>query len=156
MSRSEHPLIWYYEQDRRFAELMNGWNRRLREFPPELCAMFLFIKYREQPQELMRKLSGMEIEEDTLEAVADYVGERRLKQFQPERKGGTVNVCRAIDILVADGEKKGFRRGVAQERKKTERERKNAEQERRRADAEYKRAEQAEARVRELERMLAL
>lgn len=145
MSRSEHPLIWYYEQDRRFAELMNGWNRRLREFPPELCAMFLFIKYREQPQELMRKLSGMEIEEDTLEAVADYVGERRLKQFQPERKGGTVNVCKAIDVLIADGEKKGekrgFRRGVAQERKKTEQER--------------KRADRAEARVRELERMLA-
>ena len=149
MSRSEHPLIWYYEQDRRFAELMNGWNRRLREFPPELCAMFLFIKYREQPQELMRKLSGMEIEEDTLEAVADYVGERRLKQFQPERKGGTVNMCKAIDVLIADGEKKGekrgekrgFRRGVAQERKKTEQER--------------KRADRAEARVRELERMLA-
>ncbi len=110
---------------------------------------FLFIKYREQPQELMRKLAGMEIEEDTLEAVADYVGERRLKQFQPERKGGTVNMCKAIDVLIADGEKKGekrgekrgFRRGVAQERKKTEQER--------------KRADRAEARVRELERMLA-
>ncbi len=58
-------------------------------------------------------------------------------------------MCKAIDILIKDGELRGFERGTAQERKNTELQRKNAEQQR-------KRAEKAEARIRELERMLKL
>lgn len=59
-------------------------------------------------------------------------------------------MCRAIDILIQDGEqrgekrgeKRGFQLGVDAEKKNTERER--------------QRAEKAEARIRELEQMLNL
>ena len=51
-------------------------------------------------------------------------------------------MCKALDLLIADGEKRGIELGIARERKNTERER--------------KRAEKAEARIRELERMLRL
>ncbi|MDE6960419.1 MAG: hypothetical protein K2P27_06115, partial [Lachnospiraceae bacterium] len=67
---------------------------------------------------------------------------RRLKGFIKEENGGKVNMCKALDLLIADGEKRGIELGIARERKNTERER--------------KRAEKAEARIRELERMLRL
>lgn len=71
------------------------------------------------------------------------------------KEEGEIHMCKAIDILIADGErrgekkgeKRGFQLGSASERANTERERLRAEQERLRADA-------AEARVRELERLL--
>ena len=84
-----------------------------------------------------------EVRNDTCDTIAECVGEKRLRQFQKEEGGGKVNMCKAVDLLIADGEK----RGIEKERKNTERERKNAEQER-------KRAEKAEARIRELEQML--
>ena len=117
----------------------------------------------------------------TCEAIADCVGERRLKHITPEEKGEKVSMCKAIDMLIADGEKRGIaigekrgiaigekrgiaigeRRGIKRERKKIEREwrkiereRKNAERERRNAERERARAEKAEARVRELEKKL--
>lgn len=114
--------------------------------------MFLFIKYRDDPIALMEKLVHSEdIRYDTYEAIADITGEQRLKKIMPNKKGEKVCMCRAIDILIADGEKRGekrgFEQGAAQERRNTELERRNAELQR-------KRAEKAEARIRELERML--
>ena len=129
-------------------------DERLEEFPPDIRTMFLFIKYKDDPDTLMKKLSNAEdVCRDTCEAIVDMVGERRLKKVMPEEEGAKVCMCKAIDILIKDGEKRGelrgFERGTAQERKNTELQRKNAEQQR-------KRAEKAEARIRELERMLKL
>lgn len=122
-------------------------DERLEEFPPDIRTMFLFIKYKDDPDTLMKKLSNAEdVCRDTCEAIVDMVGERRLKKVMPEEEGAKVCMCKAIDILIKDGEKRGelrgFERGTAQERKNTELQR--------------KRAEKAEARIRELERMLKL
>ena len=119
--------------------------------------MFLFIKYKDDPDILMKKLSNAEdVCRDTCEAIVDMVGERRLKKVMPEEEGAKVCMCKAIDILIKDGELRGFERGTAQERKNTELQRKRAEQQKKRAEKQRKRAEKAEARIRELERMLKL
>ena len=136
-------------------------DERLEEFPPDIRTMFLFIKYKDDPDTLMKKLSNAEdVCRDTCEAIVDMVGEQRLKKVMPEKEGAKVCMCKAIDILNKDGEKRGelrgFERGTAQERKNTELQRKNAEQQRKRAEKQKKRAEKAEARIRELERMLKL
>lgn len=114
------------------------------EFPTDVRALFFFLKYRDDPENLRKSLSKIgEVRRSTCYTIADCVGERRLKYVRKAEEGGKVKMCKAIDLLIADGEK----RGAARERKNTERERSNAERERRRA-------EKAEARVRELERML--
>lgn len=140
---------------------------RLREFPPDIRTLFLFMKYRDDPEKLKRHMAGEPaIRRDTYDTIADVTGENHLKKIRPKEKGGKINMCKAIDILIADGEK----RGMARERKNTERALARAEREkqkarRAKADArrerqsarrEQKRAEQAEQRVRELEQLLRL
>lgn len=123
-------------------------DERLMEFPTDVRALFFFLKYREDPENLRKSLSKIgEVRRSTCDAIADCVGERRLKYVRKAEEGGKVKMCKAIDLLIADGEKRGMELGAARERKNTERERNNAERERRRA-------EKAEARVRELERMM--
>ena len=130
-------------------------DQRLHDFPPDIRTMFLFFKYREDPGALMRKLADADdISLDTYDTIADFAGEQRLKRFRPNVKGEKICMCRAIDILIQDGEqrgektgekrgeKRGFQLGVDAEKKNTERER--------------QRAEKAEARIRELEQMLNL
>ena len=104
-----------------------------------------FLKYKDDPERLTNNLAKIEeVRSNTCDTIAECVGERRLKRFIKEEDGGKVNMCKALDLLIADGEKRGEKRGVelgvAKERKNTERER--------------KRAEKAEARIRELEQML--
>ena len=125
-------------------------DQRLLEFPADIAALFFFLKYRDDPVLLVKNLTEIkEVRSNTCDAIAECVGERRLKGFIKEENGGKVNMCKALDLLIADGEKRGIELGIAKERKNTERERKNTERER-------KRAEKAEARIRELERMLKL
>ena len=115
-------------------------DERLEEFPPDIRTMFLFIKYKDDPDILMQKLVNAEdVYRDTCEVIADLVGERRLKKVISREEGDKVCMCKAIDILVMDGEKRGerrgfergelsgFERGAAQERRNTEMERKNVE-----------------------------
>lgn len=148
-------------------------DERLMEFPTDVCAVFLFIKYKDDPENLMKSLSKIrEVRRSTCDAIADCVGERRLKYIRKTEEGGKVKMCKAIDLLVADGEKRGIKIGEKRGEKRgieigekrgekrgielgTARERKNTERERNRAERERKRAEMAEARVRELERMLS-
>ena len=129
--------------------------------------MFLFLKYKDDPVRLLQVLTHAEaVSRDTCEVIADCTGEPGLLQLSAGKEGEKINMCKAIDILVAEGEmrgekrgeergeKSGLRKGLRQGRKKGYRlgaahERKNTRRERRRA-------EQAEARVRELERMLNL
>ena len=118
---------------------------RLLEFPADIAALFFFLKYKDDPVRLTKNLAKIEeVRSNTCDTIAECVGERRLKRFIKEEDGGKVNMCKALDLLIADGEKRGEKRGVelgvAKERKNTERER--------------KRAEKAEARIRELEQML--
>ena len=133
-------------------------DQRLLEFPADIAALFFFLKYRDDPVLLVKNLTEIkEVRSNTCDTIAECVGERRLKGFIKEENGGKVNMCKALDLLIADGEKRGEERGekrgvelgIARERKNTERERKNTERER-------KRAEKAEARIRELERILRL
>lgn len=134
-------------------------DERLAEFPPDIYTFFLFIKYRNDPEKLQAALSNtLPVRGITCEAIADCVGERRLKRFIPEKKGEKVHMCKAIDLLIADGEKRGIeigeKRGVARARKNIERAWKRAEHERKNAERERIRAEKAEALVRELEEKL--
>ena len=123
-------------------------DQRLQEFPADIAALFFFLKYKDEPAPLMRNLAEIEqVRSNTCDTIAECVGERRLKRFIKEEDGGKVNMCKALDLLIADGEKRGVKLGIEKERKNTERERKNTERER-------KRAEKAEARIRELEQML--
>lgn len=127
-------------------------DERLAEFPPDIRTMFFFMKYKDDPDSLTQKLTDAEmIRRDTCEAIADITGEQRFKKFLPQKKGEKICMCKAIDMLIKDGEKRGEKRGyelgVAQERENTERERKNAK-------SQKIRAEKAEARIRELERMM--
>lgn len=124
-------------------------DRRLEQFPPDIRTMFLFFKYQNRPDRLIEKLKKAEaVSQDTYDVIADCSGRQDLQQLKPKKEGGKINMFNAIDILIADGEKrgeirgkeKGFQQGISQERKNTERER--------------QRADRAEARVRELERML--
>lgn len=116
-------------------------DERLMEFSADVCAVFLFIKYKDDPENLMKSLSKIrEVRRSTCDTIADCVGEKRLKYVKKAEEGGKVKMCKAIDLLIADGEKRGVALGTARERKNTERER--------------ERAERAEARVRELERLL--
>ena len=102
-----------------------------------------FLKYKDDPVRLTNNLAKIEeVRSNTCDTIAECVGERRLKGFIKEENGGKVNMCKALDLLIADGEKRGIELGIARERKNTERER--------------KRAEKAEARIRELERILRL
>ena len=142
-------------------------DEELAQFPSDIRTMFLFLKYKDDPVRLLQVLTHAEaVSRDTCEVIADCTGEPGLLQLSAGKEGEKINMCKAIDILVAEGEmrgekrgeergeKSGLRKGLRQGRKKGYRlgaahERKNTRRERRRA-------EQAEARVRELERMLNL
>lgn len=133
----------------RVLDVCHTSDERLREFPPDIRVMFLFLKNRNDPEALEKELANEEaVGVDTYDAISDYVGAPELKKVKRKaKKGEKVNMCYAIKELVASGEKRGYDRGVTCERKNTEREKKNAEREKNRAD-------KAEQRVRELERLL--
>ncbi len=84
---------------------------RLREFPPDIRTMFLFLKYKDDPEKLRECMQEEEIREDTYDTIAEAVGERRMKKYHPKGEGGKIQMCRAIDLLIADGEKRGEKRG---------------------------------------------
>lgn len=129
-------------------------DERLREFPPDIRTMFFTLKYKDEPEKLMEYLSQADaIRSDTCTAIADCIGEQRIKKFVKKEKGAKVNMASAIDILIANGEKRGEERG---EKRGEERERKKTEYERERANRAEVRAQEAEARVRELEKLLGI
>ncbi len=84
---------------------------RLREFPPDIRTMFLFLKYKDDPEKLRECMQKEEVREDTYDTIAEAVGERRMKKYHPKGEGGKIQMCRAIDLLIADGEKRGEKRG---------------------------------------------
>lgn len=138
----------------------------LKKFPPDIRTMFLFFKYKDDPVRLLELLADAEdVACDTCEVIAECTGEPRLSQFQAGREGGKISMCKAIDILIADGEmrgeKRGRQKGLRQGKRKGYRlgaahERRNTERERLRADQAEARVKEAESRVRELERLLNL
>lgn len=68
-------------------------DQRLEEFPPDIRTMFLFIKYQDDPEKLMRKLADADaVSQDTYDTIADFAGERRLKRIQAEKEGGR-SIC---------------------------------------------------------------
>lgn len=161
--RKVPPSLRNYVADYRIhvLDICHTSDRRLREFPPDIRTMFLFFKYQNEPEKLMKELADAEdIRPDTYDAIADFSGERRLKQLNFQKKGAKINMCKAIDMLIADGEKRGEKRGFQlgseQEKKNTLREKEKASRERANVLREKARADKAEARVRELERMLNL
>ncbi len=85
---------------------------RLREFPPDIRTMFLFLKYKDDSEKLRECMLEEEIREDTYDTIAEAVGERRMKKYRPKEEGGKIQMCRAIDLLIADGEKRGEQRGM--------------------------------------------
>ncbi len=144
-------------------------DERLAEFPPDIYTFFLFLKYKDDPEKLKASLpDAAPVRSVTCEAVADCIGERRLRQFIPEKEGEKVYMCKAIDMLIADGEKRGIeigekrgieigeKRGIKIGEKRGIKigVKRSIERERRNTERERIRAEKAEARVRELEEKL--
>lgn len=118
---------------------------RLREFPPDICTMFFFLKYKDEPEKLIQCLpKDQPIRNSTCTTIADCVGEQRLKRFVKKEKGEKVDMCKAIDMLIMDGERRGIAIGEKRGIEIGEKNRKSIE----------KRAEKAEARVRELEQLI--
>lgn len=121
---------------------------RLSEFSPDISTMFFFLKYKEEPEKLMQCLpQNKPIRSNTCVTIADCVGEQRLKRFV-KKEGEKIDMCKAIDLLIMDGERRGQKRGIEIGEKRGieigEKRRKSIE----------RRAEKAEARVRELEKLI--
>lgn len=104
-------------------------DERLKEFPPDIRVMFLFMKNRNNAEELEKQLAGEEaIHTDTYDAIADYLEVPELKAIKRKvKEGEKCNMCQAIKELIANGEKReielGEKRGIERERVNTERER---------------------------------
>lgn len=93
-------------------------NERLREFPADIQALFLFIKNMDHPQKLLRKMEGISaIGADTYEVIADYAGVPEFRRIETGgRKEGEVKMCEAIRILMEESRQEG----IQQQKKETE------------------------------------
>ena len=91
-------------------------DKRLREFPPEICFLLMCIKYAKDKEAFLR-LTEQEgaavISEDTYETIAEYLGEPELLEREAGEEGGR-NMCKAIRDLVEDGRNEGIQLGVQQ------------------------------------------
>lgn len=99
MGQKENPLVWYYEKDQHFAEL---------------------LKQIEQ---------NAVIDTDTYEVIADYAGVpefRRIKENHQE--GEKIKMCNAIRILMEESRQEGIYVGQEQQKKETELQMKRADE----------------------------
>lgn len=142
-----HPYIADYPLH--ILDICHTPDARLQEFPPDIRTMFFFLIYKEEPEKLIQcPPKDKLIRSSTCNIIADCIGERGLKRYVKKEEGEKIDMCKAIDMLIMDGEKRGIAIGEKRGEKRGiaigEKNKKAIE----------RRAEKAEARVRELEQII--
>ena len=92
---------------------------RLLEFPKDIATMFLTIKYRDNLQNLKKVLKTIpeieNIEEDTYDVMWNFLDKRMLElKENVQNEDGGINMCGAVDQMIAEGMERGMERGLAQ------------------------------------------
>ena len=96
-------------------------DERLLEFPKDLASMFLTIKYQKNPVTLKAILHSIPefhaVEKETFDAVWGFLDKRVLEyKVEAQSSEGDVNMCVAIDMMLADERKQGHERGLSEGR----------------------------------------
>ena len=94
-------------------------DERLLEFPKDIATMFLTIKYRDNLQNLKEVLKTIpeieNIEEDTYDVMWNFLDKRMLElKENVQNEDGGINMCGAVDQMIAEGMERGMERGLAQ------------------------------------------
>ncbi len=81
--------------------------------------MFLTIKYRDNLQTLKKVLKTIpeieNIEEDTYDVMWNFLDKRMLElKENVQNEDGGINMCGAVDQMIAEGMERGMERGLAQ------------------------------------------
>lgn len=91
-------------------------DERLLEFPKDLASMFLTIKYQKNPDTLKSILYSIPefraVEKETFDAVWGFL-DKRVLEYKDESQNteGEINMCVAIDMMLADERKQGLSEG---------------------------------------------
>ena len=94
-------------------------DERLLEFLKDIASMFLTIKYRDNLQNLKEVLKNIpeieNIEEDTYDVMWNFLDKRMLELKENiQNEDGGINMCGAVDQMIAEGMERGMERGLAQ------------------------------------------
>ena len=94
-------------------------DERLLEFLKDIASMFLTIKYRDNLQNLKEVLKTIpeieNIEEDTYDVMWNFLDKRMLElKENVQNEDGGINMCGAVDQMIAEGMERGMERGLAQ------------------------------------------
>ena len=94
-------------------------DERLLEFLKDIATMFLTIKYRDNLQNLKEVLKTIpeieNIEEDTYDGMWNFLDKRMLElKENVQNEDGGINMCGAVDQMIAEGMERGMERGLAQ------------------------------------------
>ena len=94
-------------------------DERLLEFPKDIATMFLIIKYRDNLPTLKKVLKTIpeieNIEEDTYDVMWNFLDKRMLElKENVQNEDGGINMCGAVDQMIAEGMERGLERGLAQ------------------------------------------
>ena len=94
-------------------------DERLLEFLKDIATMFLTIKYRDNLQNLKEVLKTIpeieNIEEDTYDVMWNFLDKRMLElKENVQNEDGGINMCGAVDQMIAEGMERGMERGLAQ------------------------------------------
>ena len=89
------------------------------EFLKDIASMFLTIKYRDNLQNLKEVLKTIpeieNIEEDTYDGMWNFLDKRMLELKENiQNEDGGINMCGAVDQMIAEGMEIGMERGLAQ------------------------------------------
>ena len=89
------------------------------EFLKDIASMFLTIKYRDNLQNLKEVLKTIpeieNIEEDTYDVMWNFLDKRMLElKENVQNEDGGINMCGAVDQMIAEGMEIGMERGLAQ------------------------------------------
>ena len=92
---------------------------RLLEFPKDIATMFLTMKYRDNLPTLKKVLKTIpeieNIEEDTYDVMWNFLDKRMLELKENiQNEDGGINMCGAVDQMIAEGMEIGMERGLAQ------------------------------------------
>ena len=94
-------------------------DERLLEFSKDLASMFLTIKYQKNPDTLKSILHSIpefhSVEKETFDAVWGFLDKRVLDyKDQSQNAEGEINMCVAIDMMLADERKHGHECGLSE------------------------------------------
>ena len=129
-AKNLHGLLDFSEVSERFKTYIPDYqihvldvchtpDERLLEFPKDIATMFLTIKYRDNLPTLKKVLKTIpeieNIEEDTYDVMWNFLDKRMLElKENVQNEDGGINMCGAVDQMIAEGMERGMERGLAQ------------------------------------------